>query len=399
MLGMSRIEAIAGGSLKQCGLLISCFLAGLLLPIGCTAATAEKKKAEINDRTVTVLAAGAGGTYLAFAEDIQNVLDDSNGESLRVIPMVGRGGVQNLVDLLFHRGIDIAITQQEQLMYLKKQNPVLYSNIEKRIYYITKLYDSEFHILCNKNIKNIKELEGKKVSLSKRLSATDIAGRIVFSSIGVRPIFVNEDVNSAIQEIKKGQIAAVAYFAGSPIAAFAQLPAGGEMHFLSVDEKTLGPAAYAKLLETFSPGRLDAKSYPLLIAKDEAVTTLSSSTVLAAYAWPPEGEQYQKIEIFVNSFFENFTRFLEPPHHPKWREVNIEANVSGWTRLRAAQDWLDHHKNELAEMDRMRMAFHQFLDLYGPGGAGLPISLDNERELWSHFHVWFTAQKTASARR
>jgi TRAP transporter TAXI family solute receptor len=365
----------------------------------CSAATAETKKTAINDSTVTVLAAGAGGTYLAFAEDIQNVIDDSSGKGLRVIPMIGRGGVQNLVDLLSLMGIDIAITQQEQLAYLKKQNPVLYSNIDKKLYYITKLYDSEFHLLCKNNIKNIRELDGKIVSLSKPLSATDMAGRMLFDSIRVKPIFVNEDVNSAIQQIKKGQIAAVAYFAGSPIAAFSQLPAGGDMHFLSVDEKTLGRTAYTKLLETFSPGRFDAKSYPQLIAKNETVTTLSSSTVLAAYAWPLESEQHRKVEIFVNNFFENFTRFLEPARHPKWREVNIEANVSGWTRLKAAQDWLDHHQTELTEVSRMRAAFHQFLDLYGSGGAGLPISLDNERELWSHFHVWFKAQKTVSARR
>src|SRR5262245_39883366 len=131
--------------------LFTCIATVLLLPpsgLSLAAATAEQKKAETNINTVMIMAAGSGGTYLPFAENLQNVLDDPKGNSLRVVPVIGRGGGQNLLDLLFLRGIDMAITQQEQLAYLKKQDPALYANIENKIYYITKLYDSEFHLLA-----------------------------------------------------------------------------------------------------------------------------------------------------------------------------------------------------------------------------------------------------------
>lgn len=29
-----------------------------------------------------------------------------------------------------------------------------------------------------------------------------------------------------------------------------------------------------------------------------------------------------------------------PPHHPKWREVDIDRSVPGWTRFAAAEQWI-----------------------------------------------------------
>ena len=39
----------------------------------------------------------------------------------------------------------------------------------------------------------------------------------------------------------------------------------------------------------------------------------------------------------VAAFAERFARFLQPPRHPKWRDVNLAAQVPGWTRFPPAQ--------------------------------------------------------------
>ncbi len=173
--------------------------------------TYEQKKVEANLSVVMVEGAGSGGTYLPIAEDLQNILDDPEGNTLRVIPVIGRGGGQNISDLLFLKGIDIGIAQQEHFAYLKKQDPILYANIESRINYIAKLYDSEFHLLASKNIRSYKDLEGKKVNLYKRMSAGDIGGRTIFDLIDVHPTFVNTDLKTSIEMLKRGEIAATGY--------------------------------------------------------------------------------------------------------------------------------------------------------------------------------------------
>jgi hypothetical protein len=54
---------------------------------------------------------------------------------------------------------------------------------------------------------------------------------------------------------------------------------------------------------------------------------------MAAYAWPPNNERHRKVARFVEAFFSRFPDFLRPPRHPKWREVNLAAQVPGWTRF------------------------------------------------------------------
>jgi len=67
-------------------------------------------------------------------------------------------------------------------------------------------------------------------------------------------------------------------------------------------------------------------------------------TVLIAYNWPKTNvDRYRRVQRFVEAFFPRIGDFQRPPHHPKWRDVNIAAVLPGWTRFEAAQAWLDSH--------------------------------------------------------
>ena len=46
-----------------------------------------------NTRTIGIISGGADGTYIRVASDLANVLDS---DELRILPIVGRGSVQNL---------------------------------------------------------------------------------------------------------------------------------------------------------------------------------------------------------------------------------------------------------------------------------------------------------------
>ena len=302
----------------------------------------DVKKNEMNVTTITLMAQGTGSTYLPIAEDLQNVLDDPKGNTLRVVPVVGRGGAQNLVDLLFLRGVDLAITQQEHLLYLKQQDPRVYGSIEQRVHYITKLYNSEFHLVAKKNIKSLRDLEGKRVSLNRALSATDVAGRTIFKLLNINPIIENIDVETSVKMVRSGELAAASSFAGAPVAGYAQIQ-DADLHFVPVDEITIGKRDYLRLIEQFLPSSLGGGDYPRLIGQGQSVPTLASGAMLVAYAWPEGTERAEKIKNFVNAFFENFDKLRQPPRHPKWREVALTAKVQGWTRLKAAQDWIDRN--------------------------------------------------------
>jgi hypothetical protein len=60
----------------------------------------------VNKGVVELMTARTAGISVRIAEDLANVIDD--GTTRRVLPVVGKGALQNLTDLKLLRGIDMA---------------------------------------------------------------------------------------------------------------------------------------------------------------------------------------------------------------------------------------------------------------------------------------------------
>src|SRR6202140_1921453 len=120
----------------------------------------ETKKA-LNANTVTLISGTIGGTYVQFGADLASVLDDGN--KLRVLPIVGRGSVQSVADILFLQGVDLGIVRADTLDYLERKG--FAKDIKKQFSYITKLYNEEVYVLASKSVNNLKELNGKTISV------------------------------------------------------------------------------------------------------------------------------------------------------------------------------------------------------------------------------------------
>jgi len=136
--------------------------------------TYEEKRRQANDIAVTIVVSGLSCTCARFAEDIRNVVNDLRPDGIRVLPVLGVGGLQNLNDVLFLKGIDMGVVDEDNLQLLKSRNPQLYADIEKRVQYITKLYNSEFHVVARNDIQSYEDLRGKKVSFNQKDSQTEV---------------------------------------------------------------------------------------------------------------------------------------------------------------------------------------------------------------------------------
>ena len=75
--------------------------------------------ARANAGTVGVIAGGIDGTYARIAADLAAVLDEPDG--LRVLPILGKGSVQNISDILALRGVDVGIVQSDVLAYARRE--------------------------------------------------------------------------------------------------------------------------------------------------------------------------------------------------------------------------------------------------------------------------------------
>src|SRR5438876_3471329 len=282
-----------------------------------------------NTWTVGVAGGQLSGTYMTLADELAEVLDD--GDNLRVIPIVTYGAASNLDDLLYLRGVDVAMVQSDVFEYFRTQRRTL--NLENRIHYIIRLPVSEMHVLARADIHSIDDLRGKRVSFGPAGSASSLTGTIVFQRLGVQVEQVLYDNPTALQKLKTGELAALVRVIGKPIDFFAKIPANSGLHFV--------PIPFSKsFADYYTVGELTSKEYPALIAAGESVDTIAAPAVLAVFNWSKGNDRYRRLERFVERLFTQWDKFREPPRHPKWRDVNLAATVPGWTRWVVAEEML-----------------------------------------------------------
>jgi TRAP transporter TAXI family solute receptor len=295
--------------------------------------SADTKKA-LNANTLTLISGTIGGTYVQFGADLASVLDDNN--ELRVLPIIGRGSVQSVADILFLQGVDLGIVRADTLDYLEKKG--FATGIKKQFVYVTKLYNEEMHVIASKSIRSLRDLDGRTVSVDLPNGGTFVTSLIVFERLGIRPNVVYIEQRIAMEKLRNGEIDAVIAVQGKPSKAISQFK-DDRFHLVPVD--------YAKPLQNdYLPATLTAADYPNLISGQEQVDTIAVPAVLAAYNWPPATDRARKLSLFVDAFFTKFPTFQNPPFHPKWKEVSLSAPLPGWQRAPAAQQWLKSHAVE-----------------------------------------------------
>jgi TRAP transporter TAXI family solute receptor len=328
-------------------------------------------KQALNANTVTVITGTIGGTYVQFGADLASLLD--NGNKLRLLPIVGRGSVQSVADILFLQGVDLGVVRADTLDYLEKKG--FANDVKKQFTYVTKLYNEEMQVIAPKSIQSLKDLEGKTVSVDLPNGGTFVTALTVFERLGLKANFVYIEQRIAMEKLKKGEVDAVIVVGGKPYKSVSSFSNDGRFHLATVD--------YAKPLQgDYLPTTLTSKDYPNLIAEGEKVDTIAIPAVLAAYNWAPNTDRYRKLALFVDAFFTNFPKFQNPPFHPKWKEVSLSAPLAGWNRLPAAQQWLDNHGVEPVARQR----FEEFLKQH-PITAKLQSEAERDA-LFRQFQTW-----------
>ena len=154
-----------------------------------------------NNWTVGIAGGQLSGTYMTFANELAEVLDD--GDNLRVLPIVSYGAASNLDDLLYLRGVDVAVTQSDVFEYFQTQRKV--AGLQSRVHYITRLPVSEVHIMAKRNIRSIEDLRGKKVNFGPAGSGSSLTGPIIFQRAGVKVEQTQFDNPVALQKLRIGR--------------------------------------------------------------------------------------------------------------------------------------------------------------------------------------------------
>jgi TRAP-type uncharacterized transport system substrate-binding protein len=346
-------------------------------------------RARKNEWTVGVAGGLLSGSNMTFADELAQVLDD--GENLRIIPIVTYGAASNLDDLLYLRGVDVAITQSDVFEYFRTQRKTI--NLEGRINYIIRLPTSEMHVLARNDINSLADLRGKKVNFGPAGSASSLTGTIVFQRAGVQVEPTLYDNPLALQKLRSGEIAALIRVINKPIDFFAKIPANAGLHLV--------PIPFAKNFEDYyALGEFTNQEYPTLVPPGQVTDTIAVPAVLAVFNWQKNTDRYRRVQRFVEAFFTKFEQFQQPPRHPKWRDVNLAATVPGWTRWGVAEEMLQRLRQANGVGAQQAAAAAEFAAYLKEKGVTDAQPSPNQRDaLFRDFLQWQQARQQRGASR
>jgi TRAP-type uncharacterized transport system substrate-binding protein len=328
-----------------------------------------------NAWTVGIAGGLIDGTYMRFADELGKVLDD--GDDLRVLPMVSYGAASNLDDLLYLRGIDLAVTQSDVFEYFRTERKT--PNLQNRVHYILRLPIAELHILAKTDIRSLEDLRGKKVNFGPAGSGSSLTGTIVFQRLGVQVEQVLIDQQSALQKLQSGEVAALVRVVGKPVDFFTRILPTSGLHLV--------PIPFTQTFaDYYTVGEFETKDYPSLVAEGQKTETIAVPAVLSVFNWPRGSDRYRRIERFTERLFAKWDQFLVAPRHPKWRDVNLGATVPGWTRHIIAQQMLERFYGPSAtSQEDISRDFYAFLNRIG---SAAPQSPADREMLFRQFLQW-----------
>ena len=367
----------------------------------------DEKKRQANDIAVTVVVSGISCTCARFTEDIRNVVNDLGPEGIRVLPVLGVGGLQNVNDVLFLKNIDMGVVDEDNLRLLKKKDPALYANIEQRVQYITKLYNSEFQVLARNDIKSYDDLRGKKVNFNLKDSQTEVTADTVFNALNIQTQRSYYDNDEAMKRLISGELSAMIILTGAPQVTMSKIKKEDGVHFLPLDQESLPNHDLKGLFANYLPADLTHDLYPNLIPEGTTVPTIANRALLVAYTWPENSPRYKRIAKFVDAFFSKIDQFNNSSRHPKWREVNLSAEMPGWTRYKPAADWLASHRNQAVSVNsgstldqsspELRLAFEKFMQKYTSSSGQKTLTTAEREALFAKFMKFLAASRAEQA--
>ena len=292
-----------------------------------------RERDALNAGTVTVITAPIGGPMSIMGSDMAAVLDD--GDKLRVLPVLGKGSAQNLIDIIRLKNIDMGFVTTDALEFVKTESNI--PDIAKRVRYIAPLFYNDIHIVARQEIKTLEDLNGKRIFAERSIGLP--AARAIFRRMGIEAdIDSQTDPDGGLQKLLNGErdawVASVSK--NAPVIKNIKNE-GGKFHLLEIP--------YTRpLQDIYLPSDFSSEEYPNLVPQGSRVDTVAVSTMLLVYNWPLESDRYRRVARFVDALFDKLPLFRQPPRHPKWKDTVISTNIPGLERFRAAQDWLDRSK-------------------------------------------------------
>jgi uncharacterized protein len=270
-----------------------------------------------------IMTGDPAGTSFRIGQDIAD-LARRFGVALEVVP--SQGGLENIEALIARPNTQLAIVPSDVLDFIAgfPDDPELRPRA-RLMRVVFPLYAEEVHVLARPEIATFADLQGRRVAVGAPNSGTLLTATQLLATAGIEPAEeLRIDGEEALTALREGRIDAVIYVAGQPAALFREgVAVEDALHLVPVDHPALrGYPASAIPAGTYYPWQ------------PEEVPTVAPRAVLMTYHWTEPGYQEWACRLvgeIALIIADNLDR-LRQDGHPKWREVDLDAEVPGWER-------------------------------------------------------------------
>ena len=269
----------------------------------------------------TFTTGGASGTYYGYGNTLAQYI--TNNTDLTVTAVVGNGSKANL-ELMDVGDAQLGFVQNDVASYAYNGTNI-FADAEPITCFraVAALYTETVQIVtCNPDIKNVADLEGKKVSIG------DVGSGVYFNAIDVLSAYgLSEETIEAqylsfadsADALKDGKIDAAFIVAGEPTTAVTELCATTEAYLVELDDEHI-----AKLMDTsalYAKYTIPAGTYKGI---DKDTLTVGVKATIVANADVDEDAVYD----IVSTIFENKDEIAEA--YAKGAVLDLEyASVCG----------------------------------------------------------------------
>lgn len=341
---------------------VVCVLAATLLTTAGTALGGDTKDvARMNAGAVALITDGSDTEAARYAADLAVLMEAER--DLRVLPVIGHGPVEAVRDLLYLRGIDASIVPSDTVAYMRKEG--LIEDVEKKVTYIARLGSAQLHVIARKDIASLQDLAGKRINVGTASEGRFVTASLLFNSLGITFSSVDGSEAEAAKLLESGKADAIVLVAPQPSPVAEELARAGGFKLLSVTGND-------ELNEIYSPAMLTAKSYQGLVPEGSVTETLSVSYAVAVFNWKKGTDRYYKLKKFADVLYSGIGDLQAGHWQAAWNDVNLSADLPGWTRYVSADEWLSSHKRDQAESGNkedaaLKAAFQSYLERSNAG--------------------------------
>lgn len=273
-----------------------------------------------------IMAGRPGGTSFRLGQDIAD-LARRFGIALEVVP--SRGALENVEALIQRPNTQLAIVPSDVLDLIagSPDDPEL-RRIARLLRVVFPLHAEEVHVLAWPEIATFADLQGRRVAVGAPNSGTPLTAARLLATAGIEPAAeLRIGGEEALTALREGRIDAMIHVEGQPAALFKEgVAIEHALHLVPVDHPALRGLYPASVIPA-------GTYYPW---QPEEVPTVAPRAVLMTYDWRMEpGYQAWACRLvgeIARIVADNLLDRLHRDGHPKWREVDLGAEVPGWER-------------------------------------------------------------------